>query len=274
VCISLTTAQECTRKTETYIHIAKPLKTQTHESCTDKCYKSPNCVSWTWNKKKKKCHLIREFDLAERTPWISGNCEGVIGGVTCGDGQSARLCNECPANEPDCTSDDCEFLDGKCEPRNTPTNAVTCGDGQSARLCNECPANEPDCTSDDCEFLDGKCEPREKLKFDIFLDSFGEAFARFEANTTDILDWSENLSICWPWIEAKCAYDVTKVLVGCAHCSSDKNCWETCLINSICSISGDCMPGGVCWSNTIDDIIQKIIGNNFDLVAFYDAMCK
>jgi len=28
------------------------------------------------NKKKKKCYLTREFDLTERTPWISGNCAG------------------------------------------------------------------------------------------------------------------------------------------------------------------------------------------------------
>jgi len=42
----------------------------------NKCDKSSNCVSWTWNKKKKKCYLSREFDLTKRTPWISGNCAG------------------------------------------------------------------------------------------------------------------------------------------------------------------------------------------------------
>jgi len=40
--------------------------------------------------------------------------------VTCGDGQKVRLCNECPDNEAGCTSDDCEFLDGKCEPKDLP----------------------------------------------------------------------------------------------------------------------------------------------------------
>jgi len=43
--------------------------------------------------------------------------QGVTKGVTCGDGQTVRLCNECPDNEAGCTSDDCEFLDGKCEKR-------------------------------------------------------------------------------------------------------------------------------------------------------------
>jgi len=56
------------------MQISKPVKTQTHEGCTAKCDRSPNCVSWTWNKKKKKCYLIRESDLTERTQWISGNC--------------------------------------------------------------------------------------------------------------------------------------------------------------------------------------------------------
>lgn len=76
VCISITTAQRCTRKNETYTHNAKPLKTKTVEMCTAKCETSPNCVSWTWNKKKKNCYLVGEFDLAERSPWISGNCRG------------------------------------------------------------------------------------------------------------------------------------------------------------------------------------------------------
>jgi len=76
VCISVTTSQRCTRNNETYTTIAKPQKTKTAEWCTAKCDKSPDCVSWTWNKQKKKCYLSKEFDLADRTPWISGNCGG------------------------------------------------------------------------------------------------------------------------------------------------------------------------------------------------------
>merc|ERR1712115_690592 len=86
-----TTAQRCTRKNETYTHIAKPLKTKTVKRCTAKCETSPNCVSWTWNKKKKKCYLIREFDLAERAPWISGNCEGDSSCLGC----IGEFCAEC-----------------------------------------------------------------------------------------------------------------------------------------------------------------------------------
>jgi len=74
ICISVTTAQDCARKNETYTHIAKPLKTKTPQECEAKCDKSPPCTSWTWNKKNKKCYLIREFNLAERTSWISGIC--------------------------------------------------------------------------------------------------------------------------------------------------------------------------------------------------------
>jgi len=101
VCISITTAQECTRKNDTYTQIAKPLKTKTAKRCTAKCEKSSDCVSWTWNKKEKMCYLIKEFDLAERTPWISGNCgEGEEEGcmkfsVTCGDGVRREFCFLC-----------------------------------------------------------------------------------------------------------------------------------------------------------------------------------
>jgi len=56
--------------------ISKPLKTKTHKQCIDQCDKTPNCVSWTWNRKKKKCYLTMEFDSTKRTPWISGNCAG------------------------------------------------------------------------------------------------------------------------------------------------------------------------------------------------------
>jgi len=77
VCISVTTSQRCTRNNETYTTIAKPQKTKTAERCTAKCDESPDCVSWTWNKKKKKCYLSKEFDLADSTPWISGYC-GVL----------------------------------------------------------------------------------------------------------------------------------------------------------------------------------------------------
>ena len=36
--------------------------------------------------------------------------------VNCGDGQKVNICNECPANEEGCTSDDCKLIGGKCEP--------------------------------------------------------------------------------------------------------------------------------------------------------------
>jgi len=113
-------------------------------------------VSWTWNKKKKKCYLIREFDLAERAPWISGNCGEVTqpptSQVTCGDGQKEDFCNECPANEEECTSGDCKFEGGKCEPKEVKLKAVSawqssthrfyharyCIDGSPVKQCDYC----------------------------------------------------------------------------------------------------------------------------------------
>jgi len=148
VCISITTAQECTRKNDTYTKIAKPLKTKTAKRCTAKCEKSSDCVSWTWNKKEKMCYLIKEFDLAERTPWISGNCgeeEGCMKiSVTCGDGVRREFCFLCgdsfdscqgTGDHPDCiftSSDTCIPNYGECVP---PFRPGPGSNGQPNSLC-------------------------------------------------------------------------------------------------------------------------------------------
>lgn len=76
LCISVTTGLNCMRKNETFTHIGKPLRIKKPGGCEAKCNRTPNCVSWTWNKKDKKCYLIRELGLAETTPWVSGICPG------------------------------------------------------------------------------------------------------------------------------------------------------------------------------------------------------
>merc|ERR1711962_609103 len=83
----------CTRNNETYMHIGKPLKTGTHDACAAKCNGSSNCVSWTWNKKKKKCYLIKEFDLVGKTPWISGDCRDEC--EDCSEGWKRTCTKQC-----------------------------------------------------------------------------------------------------------------------------------------------------------------------------------
>jgi len=167
VCISITTAQRCTRKNETYTHIAKPLKAKTVKRCIAKCETSPNCVSWTWNKKKKKCYLIREFDLAERAPWISGNCGDY---VLCGNGDFKPQCSRCGTTDEDCQGlnmkSDCVLDDVLCLSR----DPVLCGDGNFKNDCSFCPKTQDGCQGSnpksDCKFDDfiDECVPRNRPK--------------------------------------------------------------------------------------------------------------
>lgn len=108
ICISVATAQDCARKNETYTHIAKPLKTKTPQGCEAKCDKSPPCTSWTWNKKNKKCYLIREFNLAERTSWISGICRA-----------GAGVCHAAPI--PDKPHKPCKLVSDFCKRGTSPS---------------------------------------------------------------------------------------------------------------------------------------------------------
>jgi len=102
LCISVTTGLNCMRKNETFTHIGKPLRIKKPGGCEAKCNRTPNCVSWTWNKKDKKCYLIRELGLAETTPWVSGICPGEeMDRGTCTVKESN---NECILRDDDCNS--------------------------------------------------------------------------------------------------------------------------------------------------------------------------
>jgi len=209
----------CTRNNETYMHIGKPLKTGTHDACAAKCNKSSNCVSWTWNKKKKKCYLIREFDLVGKTPWISGDCW-----ESCAE-CLAIYCSECVPLCADPTDPLCiACLDEEC--------LASCG-----KIC-------------------GIPTPGE-FDIGIFMKNVEEIILELETNSTaEII--SPSLDSCSTLHKASCIVQAGKAFVDCRACKTDFNCWKKCLLEKLCKISSYCIPGGECYQYVLTKI-EKLI---------------
>merc|ERR1711962_345262 len=105
-----------------------PFNSINKQTCAYYCWIFPACNIWNYNYEYHLCWLMEQPGLPY--PFggaVLGNKACGAGGpttneeltsqVSCGDGQRVRLCNECPDNEAGCSSDDCEFFDGKCVPR-------------------------------------------------------------------------------------------------------------------------------------------------------------
>jgi len=197
----------------------------------------------------------------------------------CGSGNCVPSCSVCGTTKAQCqgtsTTSACYLMDGQCVPRLGPLligytpSDVKCGSGVKAPVCPDCGTTKPLCqgvsVNSDCVLQNGTCVPRRTvLDFGIFLDSFDEAFTKFETNTTDsgALDWSED-GFCWPWDIIKCMKEIGSVFWDCKHCNVDVDCWIGCLREKICTIASKCRPGKSCWIGAVIDVIKKLLDTIF-----------